>query len=115
MVRVMIRVPGPERSGRMGVMSRLLAFIFLEKSARDRLDKKRNTKKPPVRPAGGKRPAAASRGAGFAPPMTQERAELIAQAMEIRRQKQDVLAELSEEEREKMLSVLLGKNKDESG
>ncbi len=107
----------------MGVMSRLLAFIFLEKSARDRLDKKRKPKKPPARPAGGKRPAAARRGpasggaAGSSPPMSQERADLIAQAMDIRRQKQDVLAELSEEEREKMFSVLLGKNNDgdESG
>ncbi len=98
----------------MGAMSRLLAFIFLEKSARGRLDKKRKPKKPPARPAGGKQPAAASRGAGPAPAMTQERAELIAQAMEIRRQKQDVLAELSEEEREKMLSVLLGKNQDKT-
>lgn len=111
----------------MGVMSRLLALIFLEKSARDRLEKKRKPKKPSARPAGGKRPAAARRGpasggaAGSSPPMSQERAELIAQAMEIRRQKQDVLADLSEEEREKMLSVLLGKNQnkdkneDESG
>ncbi len=105
----------------MGVMSRLLALIFLEKPARDRLDKKRKPKTAPARPAGRKPAAAADRGPASSPPMSQERAELIAQAMEIRRQKQDVLADLSEEEREKMLSVLLGKNQnkdkneDESG
>ncbi len=94
----------------VGLFSKLLAFIFLEKKARDKLARRQA-----VRPASGaaegrpggapgKRPAAGGR------PMTPERERIIAQAMKVFEQKQDVLADLSEEERQNLIDTLTSKD-----
>ena len=96
----------------MGFFSKLLAFIFLEKKARDNLARRQA-----ARPASGgaearrgvapgKRPAASAGGRA----MTPERERIIAQAMKIVEQKQDVLADLSEQERQDLIDTLTSKD-----
>ncbi len=96
----------------VGFFSNLLAFIFLEKKARDKLARRQAGRpasggaKARQGVAPGKRPAVDAGGHA----MTPERERIIAEAMKIVEQKQDVLADLSEEERQDLIDTLTSKD-----
>lgn len=108
----------------MGFFSRLLAFIFLEKKARDRLARRqqpRGAAGPASNPSG--TPAGAASGQHPAVDagqqmeidagghvMTPERVRIIAEALKVVERKQDILADLSEEDRRKLIDTLTGKD-----
>ncbi len=102
----------------MGFFSKLLAFVFLEKKARNNLARRQGARsRGAAGPASGSSKARASTASGERPAvdagghaMTPERERIIAEAMQIVEQKQDVLADLSEEERQDLIDTLTRKD-----
>ena len=92
----------------MGFFSKILAFIFLEKKARDNLARRQAAVD-----AGGQ--TAVDAGGQTAVDsggheMTPERVRIIAEAMKVVGQKQEILADLSDEDRQKLIDTLTGKD-----
>ena len=81
---------------RLGFLGKLLAFVFLDKRTRDKLARRPNADTAP--------PRSEARAA------TPERERLIAEAMKLVEQKQEVLADLSEEERRDLIATLSRKD-----
>ena len=100
----------------MGFFSKILAFIFLEKKARDNLARRQ------VAGGGGGQTAVDAGGQTAVDSggqtavdsggheMTPERVRIIAEAMKVVGQKQEILADLSDEDRQKLIDTLTGKD-----
>ena len=91
----------------MGFFSKILAFIFLEKKARDNLARRQAAVD-----AGGQTAvdAGGQTAVDSGHEMTPERVRIIAEAMKVVGQKQEILADLSDEDRQKLIDTLTGKD-----
>lgn len=89
-------------------IGRAVAGLFLDKQAREALARRQRARR--------RRPAADEREAHIAAirenmrdVATPERQELLRRAMEVRRAKQKILADLSDEERQKLVALAMKK------
>lgn len=87
-----------------GFIGKALGSLLLDKKARDALKKRR-----PASGKAGRDAAVAEARAKMAGVMTPERAELIRQAMQVRKAKQAIFADLSDEQRQKLVAVAMKK------
>ncbi len=85
-----------------GFIGKALAGLLLDKKAQAALKRRGN-------PAAGRDAAIAQAQAKMKGVMTPERAELIRQAMQVRKAKQTILADLSDEERQKLVALAMKK------
>lgn len=85
------------------LIGRSLAGLFLTESAQSALKEKARTRKAPT--ANDRADELAELHAQAQDIVTPERAELIRQAMEIRRAKQQILADLGDEDRRKLVAA----------
>lgn len=93
----------------MGFLGNLLMGLFLDKKARTALKGRQAVRRPGAGPASARDEAIAQVQAQGKDFVTPERAELIRQAMAVRKAKQTILADLNDEQRQKLVAMAMKK------